>query len=304
MRPFILTLVVFASFFVRSDAFAAASNSTQDPTCVEYPTPLPQQKGGLCLHPGEENADVLYYLHGKDGDAQIWGLEGFWSQQIRDWWKAKGHPAPTVVSISLGAAWLLGPKNNAPAGFGLLEHFLAKVMPDIEARLGGVKGRRLLLGDSMGGFNAIQLGMKTDLFDKVAALCAPIGNDISPFASDEELAAYVRKSSAFRSGKHGSEGFDLLFGSLKLVQMVAGFFWTDAEEFKASDPLLMARALRSPRSAQWYLAAGFFDHYVTYEGNEAFASALAASGTSVDWRPQWGGHCAVDVPSLADFLVR
>lgn len=270
--------------------------------CAELETPLPQQKGGLCIYPGEENADVLYYLHGKDGDAKTWGLEGWWSQQIRDWWKAHGQPAPTIVSVSLGAVWLLGPKTTAPAGFGLLNHFTDKVMPEIEKKIGGVKGRRLLLGDSMGGFNAIQLGMKTDLFAKVAALCAPIADGaLSPFATDDEITVYVRNSTAIRSGKND---FDTVFGNLKMVQMVAGFFWNDQKEWEPSDPVLMAKNLRSPRAAKWYLATGFHDHYAAYEGNAAFAEALAASRTSVEWRPQWGGHCAVDVPSLADFLTK
>lgn len=291
-----LTFPLLAFLFV----FSAQAGGIEP--CSDYPTPLPQQKGGLCIYPGEQSGDVLYYFHGKDGEASTWGLEGFWSQQIRDWWKAQGQPAPTVVSVSLGAVWLLGPKTTAPAGFGLLDHFVDNVMPDVERRIGGVKGRRLLLGDSMGGFNAIQLGMKTDLFAKVASLCAPISDGVlSPFATDEEITEYVKKSSAIRSGKHD---FDTVFGNLKMVQMVAGFFWNDHKEWEPSDPVLMAKNLRGPRAAKWYLATGFHDHYAAYEGNAAFAASLKASGTSVDWRPQWGGHCAVDVPSLAEFLIK
>jgi len=290
------------SFFLFS-LFLAGLTSAQAgdiQPCEEMETPLPQMKGGLCIYPGKENADVVYYFHGKDGDATVWQNEGFWSQQIRDYWKDKGLNQPTVVSVSLGAVWLLAPKTSAPAGFGMIDYFVGKVMPEIEKKIGGVKGRRILLGDSMGGFNAIQLGLKTELFAKIAALCAPIGADLSPFASDEAIESYIRNSTAMRSGK---QQYDTMFNSLKTVQMVVGFFWANEEEFKGSDPLVLARVLRAPRASKFYLAAGFFDHYVTYEGNAAFAAALKASGTAVEWRPQWGDHCAVDVPSLAEFLV-
>jgi pimeloyl-ACP methyl ester carboxylesterase len=282
---FLLTLFLFTTSFAQAGDIK---------NCEEMITPIPEMKGGLCIYPGKQNADVVYYLHGKDGDAKIWESEGFWSQQIRDYWKDKGLAQPTIVSVSLGAVWLLAPKTTAPAGFGMLDYFVGKVMPEIE-------GRRILLGDSMGGFNALQLGLKTDLFAKVAALCAPIADGITPFSTDEAIESYIRKSSAMRSGK---QEYDTMFSNLKTVQMVVGFFWANDEEFKGSDPVVLARALRSPRASKFYLAAGFFDHYVTYEGNAALATALQASGTSVDWRPQWGDHCAVDVPSLAEFLVK
>src|SRR5690606_16327392 len=97
--------------------------------------------------------------------------------------------------------------------------------------------------------------------------------------------------------------YESLLENIKTIQMVVGFFWGSREEWLASSPIDVARSLRGPRSP-FYLAAGFFDHYMVLEGNAAFAKALASTGTPVDWRPQWGGHCAVDVPSLGDFLVK
>ncbi len=85
---------------------------------------------------------------------------------------------------------------------------------------------------------------------------------------------------------------------------MVGFFWANNDEWKKSEPIEMARSLRSPRPASFYLAAGYFDRYMTLEGNAAFAHLLQKSGTAVDWRPQWGDHCAIDIPSLARFLVK
>jgi hypothetical protein len=297
MKFLIALLLALAS----APALAVPPPSTPDPHCSAMDTPMPGQKGQLCIYPGDKNADVLYYLHGKDESADLWGSDAYWSKQIRDYWKSHGEAAPTVVAVSLGQIWLLGPKTKAPAGFGAFDLFVGKLMPAIEAKLGGIKGRRLLLGDSMGGFNALQLGMKTDLFVKVAALCAPMGDGtVGPFSSDTDVEAYIRKSTAFKSGQHT---FDELKDSFNTIQTVVGAFWT-ADEWPASDPIEIARSLRGPRAPKYYLAAGFFDHYLTYEGNVAFADFLAKSGTSVEWRPQWGDHCAIDVPSLSEFLVQ
>lgn len=287
---------LFLFALISLSPFANAS-----PNCQEMETPFPNQKGGLCIYPGSPNGDLLYYLHGRGGHAGLWEEAGFWPEQIRAYWQAHGMPAPTVVAVSLGEEWLLGPKTTAPAGFGALEFFTGRVMPAIESQIGGVKRRRILLGDSMGGFNSLQLGLKTDLFAKVAALCAPMGADLSPFDSDEAIHEYLRKSSVFRSGKYSLDKLKAIFaGMVKSVR----YFWSSKEEFEGSDPVPLARRLKAPLSTKFYLAVGYFDRFTAYEGNEALAAALKASGTSVDWRPQWGDHCAVDIPSLSEFLVR
>jgi hypothetical protein len=36
----------------------------------------------------------------------------------------------------------------------------------------------------------------------------------------------------------------------------------------------------------------------------SFAKTLKVRGANVEWRPQWGGHCAIDIVSLAAFLTR
>jgi hypothetical protein len=188
------TLEDFMKFALVALFLASATSAlAADPHCQPMDSPLQGQKAELCIYPGEKNADVLYFLHGMNENAEMWGQQGFFTEQLRAYWKAHGEAAPTVVSVSFGEVWLLGPKTTAPYGFGSFDLFTDKVMPMIEAKLGGIKGRRLLLGDSMGGFNSLQLGMKTDLFVKVAALCAPMGDgNVGPFSSDAEVAAGVR----------------------------------------------------------------------------------------------------------------
>jgi len=98
--------------------------------------------------------------------------------QVRSEWAKNHERVPTVISVSFGPVWLLAEKNGSPYS-GLLNAFTEKVMPMLEAQLGGLHGRRLIVGESMGGFNTLQVALKTRLFAKAAALCAPMAG-VSP----------------------------------------------------------------------------------------------------------------------------
>jgi hypothetical protein len=123
---------------------------------------------------------------------------------------------------------------------------------------------------------------------------------VGPFSSETDIDAYIRRSTAFKSGHHTFDELETTYFGIKIL---VSQFWTESE-WPASDPIELARSQSGARHSKLYLAAGFYDQYLTYEGNVAFASILAKSGTSVEWRPQWGDHCAIDIPSLAEFLVK
>jgi hypothetical protein len=87
---------------------------------------------------------------------------------------------------------------------------------------------------------------------------------------------------------------------MEVVQLVKGFYPTE-QDYRGANPLLLANSSRT--RTQLYVAAGFYDKYSLYEANEKFSGILARRGRRIEWRPQWGGHCAMDIPSLARFLV-
>lgn len=291
-----------AALYLAILLFSSVAQAAVSQSCYTIPNPIPNTQGEACVYPGDaSNKDVLYYLHGLGGSAREWGDGNDWAGQIRDYWQVQGISAPTIVAISFGPQWLLAPKTSAPGGFGFLDFFTARVMPEIESKLGGIKGRRLLFGISMGGFNALQLGLKTDLFQKVTALCAPMADGVGPFSADSAVDHYIYQSTAFRSGRHSFKDLREVFNE---VRKIVKFFWVKPEEWSQSEPISLARSLRTPRGAAFYLAAGYYDQYLTYEGNIAFARELAKSGTKVEWRAQWGDHCAIDIPSVAEFMAK
>lgn len=264
--------------------------------CQQFPTPLP---GGFCIHKPENSLskDVLYYLHGNGGSQTTWQESVYYTQQIRQYWSDTQKQPPTIVSISFGPTWLLVEKNSKPES-GLYNVVTEQLIPLIEKQLGGLHGQRLLLGESMGGVNSIQLALKTKLFHKAAILCAPI-SPISPFSPIADIFKYVESTAAWEYYKKTNP--KLVYQSAEGAVEIAQAFIPTPDEWNKADPLLLAQTSTSQTSI--YLAAGYYDSYGAYEGNILFYKALKNNHRNVQWRPQWGGHCAIDIPSLADFLV-
>src|SRR5262249_10145204 len=116
---------------------------------------------------GSANPDVVFYLHGIFDDENRWSTEDL-ALGIQSRWKDSGVQAPTVVAVNFGRVTLLTEKNESKLS-GLLDVFLNDSIPYIERTHALAGGRRILYGESMGGFNALQAYLKApELFSRVA----------------------------------------------------------------------------------------------------------------------------------------
>ncbi|MCX6123756.1 MAG: alpha/beta hydrolase-fold protein, partial [Proteobacteria bacterium] len=141
-----------------------------------------------------DSQTILYHFHGRNGAATWWNDDTYYSAEIQRHWRQTGVTPPLVVSISFGKLWLLvdWEAANAP---NLYHIFLDTAMQTVEQRLGMPIKERMLVGESMGGFNALLIGLKDkSRFLKVAALCPPLPT-VSPFASWHDKISYVTASS-------------------------------------------------------------------------------------------------------------
>ena len=262
---------------------------------VSY-TPARQQcgqQGALryCVHAavGGVNGDVVYHLHGRNLEAEVWNDPTYFTALLQAYWQNAGLLPPTVISLSYGPVWLLAAKGQAKHS-GLLE----TIWPDIqaiEARV-GAPTRRMLMGESMGGLNSLVLGLShAPHFEKVAALCPAVYLD-SPFAPPGRIhEAMVRTGADPR----------IVFG---IWQLARGHV-ASAEEWRRFSPLvLIESATLQQGRPSLYLSAGLHDRYGLYEGTERLAQRAAQRGLSTEWHPLYGGHCAIDIVSLGAFLVR
>jgi pimeloyl-ACP methyl ester carboxylesterase len=316
---FASTLIVFFQLILIQNIFAQGA-SAQDPmkpnphavedfkggiygdfsvTCQDFGSPL---TGGFCIHRrlSSHNSDILYYFHGLGGDLTYWSGSSFYPAQVRQMWDEKHEDAPIVISISFGQVWLLAQKNSSPYS-GLFEALVDNIIPQIEAMLGGLKGRRLLLGESMGGFNSMQLALKTHLFTKVAALCVPMAD--LPFDADgEAMQKYIEKSTAWQYYKDSAP--NLMMESVSQMVQLTHTFYPLSSDWDAANPLTLMNSVEIQGLPQLYMAAGAYDRFALFEQDQNFARTLLSRGAQLEWRPQWGGHCAIDIPTLADFLIK
>jgi S-formylglutathione hydrolase FrmB len=180
----------------------------------------------------------------------------------------------------------LTPKNSQVEN-GLLDDFIAH-LPEIESKVGKPR-HRILLGESMGGLNVLIAGLsRPEMFSKVASLCPGVYLD-SPFSDYSALREAIKRTGADPK---------IIYG----VTQLAKKYVSNNEEWKAINPIsLIERADQS--YPELYLSCGLYDRYGNFEGTEALANLAIKRGVKTTWHPLYGGHCAIDVASLADFLA-
>lgn len=236
---------------------------------------------------GGVNQDIVYHLHGRNLDEQAWNDETYLTGMLQAHWQSAGLPPPTVVSVSYGPVWLLAPRGARPDS-GLLEDLILR-LDEIERDIGPPR-RRMLLGESMGGLNALILGLsQPQRFSKVAALCPGVYVD-SPFAS-----LSVMQQALERTGAQPR----IAFG----VVMLARRYFADDVEWQRASPLSLVERSHAG-FPELYLSVGLYDAYGNFEGTQALARRAQSLGIKTEWHPIYGGHCASDIASVGNFLLR
>ncbi len=232
------------------------------------------------------NGDVVYHLHGRNLDQQIWNDDTYWTSMVQASWQKSQALPPSVVVVSYGPTWLLVPKGKQQES-GLLEDFIAK-LPGIEEKIGTPK-RRILLGESMGGLNVLIAGLTyPKSFTKIASLCPGV-YATSPFASFSAMRRTLERTGADPK---------IAFG----IWLLAKKYVDDETEWKRINPLDLVKRANAQYPAM-YLSNGIYDAYGNFEGTQMLADEASLRGVSVDWHPLYGGHCAIDTESLARFLI-
>lgn len=235
--------------------------------------------------PGSTSKDVLYYFHGIGGSEYEWQNFPFYDKTYSLW----GTSAPTVVTISYGSAWLLAEQNGSSYS-GLYEHFIKTALPYLETQLQLSPERRLLMGLSMGGFNASQVYLKNpELFSKVALACPAI-TTVSPYASQEDIDAYQQRTGALTPYVTRALG-------------LSSTYFPDEPSWEKSAPVQQAQRRTNPQFPPLFVSGGMQDQYGFQEGGKAFVDAAVANGAQAKWTPLPGLHCTFDIIGNALFLL-
>lgn len=229
--------------------------------------------------------DIIYFFHGLEGSEETWFTQYFGTLMIQKWWKHWGY-RPRIVTVSFGPQWLLVDNARYP----LLPLFVKGVLPLLESKVGGLKqGRRHLIGQSMGGFNAAEVSLQASgLFKKVALLCPAI-TTIGPFDSSSDIEDYIRRTGASREKV------------LTMLQISRSVF-IDQNDWDKHNPLLLLKKPQTKKS-QYLISVGESDDYGFQEGAAKFLQIARHHGTHAKWFPVAGGHCQFNRKGTAHFFM-
>jgi hypothetical protein len=243
---------------------------------------------------GSTNRDVVFYFHGRgeasSGNERAWTRANFFPENIRARWAAAGKDAPIIFAVSFGSTWVLADRDASSINV-TMNLFDRDVMDHAKGILGGLNGRILVLGDSMGGLNASIFAIKSQYpVAKLAALC-PLIADISPFAPPLAVGAFLRANPETNAQ------------SLVMVMGLGRTAFPSQAEWEAGSPLEIARRQRESYPFSFYSSAGRKDRFGIFSGAEAFAKEMTRIGTRTVFEPMNEDHCAVNPVAVADFLV-
>jgi S-formylglutathione hydrolase FrmB len=234
------------------------------------------------------NGNIAYHLHGRNLDEHSWNDDTYFTAMIQQYWAQKTVKPPVIVSVSFGPTWLLTPKGKAPES-GLLEKFKDEVIPQIESKL-GKPHHRSIFGESMGGLNSLIIGLNSEsFFHKVAALCPAIYKG-SPFAPLSEIKKFLKRTGADPK---------TIYGVISLAKKSV----TNNSEWEKASPLTLIQNYSARKSPKIYLSCGLYDQYGNFEGSQLFVEQAKKKGFQIQWHPIYGGHCSIDIQSLAEFLL-
>lgn len=232
------------------------------------------------------NQDIIYHFHGRNLDHTIWNDDTYFTALVQSHWQNSNTKPPTVVLVSYGPDWMLTHKNSKPES-GLMDDFISN-LPFIESKIGKPKNR-ILVGESMGGLNVLILGLSyPDLFSKIASLCPGVYLD-SPFSDFEKVKAALKRTGADPKVALG-------------IYLFAKKYLSNEEDWKKISPIELIKNANSSYP-ELYLSCGLYDKFGNYEGTEALVNIARSKGVKTEWHPLYGGHCAIDIKSLAEFLV-
>lgn len=255
-------------------------------------------KWSACIYVYPNRSDkVLYYFNGIGGNQLTWRDSEF-ERAIVKHWIDSGDKPPIVITISFEAfllhklIWFAVEKNSSRFS-GKLEKITQEIMPLVRSKwFSNLEvEENLLMGVSMGAFNATQLYFKMPgFFSKAALICTP-ASIVSPFEHKSMVDRYIRRTNADPK-------------MAKFALGVARDYMPTSADWERNSPISLAMRELSPESAPIYVANGTNDLFGFDEGDIIFARFAATKGAPITARFYSGrDHCGVEPKPIADFFT-
>jgi pimeloyl-ACP methyl ester carboxylesterase len=231
----------------------------------------------FCLeHGAPTSGHVVYYFHGIGGNEQRWQSSRL-HEAVTEKLTRSPELRPHVFSVSFGRAWFFTDVKNSN-GYSRLSAFL-ELMPSLEASLPMPVSRRTVVGESMGGYNALRFAMEIPgSVQQVVSLC-PALLPVGPYSSREEIDAFKERNKAYLNVR--------LLETLRYWAMME---FPSQESWAFNNPLDRS-ALPIPFLPPIYLSQYVRDEYGFPEGTAVFYANLLAQGHKASLRTVDAGHC-------------
>ncbi len=231
------------------------------------------------------NQDIIYFFHGLSASEESWFTKGD-TRSLSKRWMQKGYE-PTVITISFGPAWMMVDNEKSRT----LPLFKEQILPFLENEVGGLgSGRRMIIGQSMGGFNAAEVSLRMPGYFSKALLLCPAVSVIGPYSSHQEIADYKARTHA--------ESFlvDSLI-DLSKHYIVDAIDWDRHDTLKL--PATYPQGFVKPL---YYVSTGRGDNFGFQEGSQLFVNIAKKYGFQAQWAPVYGYHCSFNRQGAADFI--
>ncbi|WP_413578724.1 alpha/beta hydrolase-fold protein [Bdellovibrio sp. HCB290] len=280
MRPFALFVALISLLYLET-SLAGVS----EPRCSAKSFNGVKVKYCISDVDRTRNEDIVYFFHGISASEKSWFKKGD-TQSITKEWSRQGYE-PTVMTISFGPVWMLVENRK----YQYLPLFRDQILPFLEGQVGGLRqGRRMIIGQSMGGFNAAQASLKMPgLFERVVLLCPAI-TVVGPYSPQQDINEYKRRTHA--------EG--LLVDSLVGISQR---YIVDNNDWDIHNVLnLPERYPMGVLKPRYYVSTGRGDNFGFQEGSEIFANTAIKSGFQAQSVPVFGYHCSFDRRGVSNFI--
>jgi len=273
--------IFFSTFLIFSDASKAE---------LEAECHNDENEGwAYCINTtvGSESKDALYFFHGVTGSENSWteGANIELREGIRKTWEENNLQAPTVVTISYGSTWMLNDD--------YYEKVANNIIPMIEERhLKSAEGKRLVMGVSMGGFNALQLLFKKKDFFSRAAILSPMIPICDPWLEKNALYICIAADTSDNNA----------YATYQSHQLVKSYF-SNRSEWDQVNPLNLAQDELNESFPPTILSTGFKDAFGFFSTSHKLSKIAERNLAPVKWEGTYLEHAQYDYKKVGLFLM-
>lgn len=244
---------------------------------------------------------LIYFFHGAGGDSFTW-LKAY--KTFRDEWESNDLAHPIVVAVSFGPKWIFVPSVDS-GDKGFLEKFWKEVVPHIESQLSCHIKHRYAIGQSMGGYNALQLALDQPQFFEKMVLNSPAIFNLSLYANDNEIYAYAKRTGTFsyiERLKFFLFGLDVESLAISKIIQSRREFIPDHKSWEKSSIFRNARYKVNSQFPRLLVTCGDKDEFGLHEGAKILVDIVNENGGSAEFHLLDGKHMARDDRSAFLFL--